>query len=134
MSKELHDTSLAIVRSTHLARDAVLFSMFGFFFPLHWELGTTETLSVLIGLLDLVGLLFLWIPRETWQRVGCGWGVLMSIGLLFVVFSYFGNGNLAVALMAILLLCIIEAFAVFKISIDYLKADARSWTKDAQLT
>ena len=132
MSKEISNTSLSVVRSAHLARDAVLFSMFGFFFTSEWYLGTIETLSVLIGLLDLVGLLFLWIPRETWQRVGSGWGALLSIGLLFVVFSYSGNGSLVTGLMVILLLCIIEIFAVFKIIFDYLKADARSWTENAE--
>ncbi len=131
MSKGIHNTPLTIVRSTHLARDAVLFSVFGFFFPAYWYLGALETLSFLIWLIDLIGLLFLWIPRERWQQVGYGWSVLMSLGLLFIVFSYSGSGPLIGGLIVILILCMIEILVVLKISYDLLKSQAESWTADA---
>lgn len=132
MSKGIHNTSLTIVRSTHLARDAVLFSVFGFFFPAYWYLGALETLSFLIWLIDLIGLLFLWIPREPWQQVGYGWSVLMSLGLLFIVFSYSGSGPLIDGLIVILLLCIIEILAGFKTGYDILNKNVHSWTSDAE--
>lgn len=131
MSKGIHNTPLTIVRSTHLARDAVLFSVFGFFFPAYWYLGALETLSFLIWLIDLIGLLFLWIPRERWQQVGYGWSVLMSLGLLFIVFSYSGSGPLIGGLIVILILCMIEILVVLKISYDLLKSQSESWTADA---
>ena len=128
MTNGIHATSLAIVRSTHLARDAVLVSLFGFFVVF----GTLETLSFVIWLIDLVGLIFLWIPRDTWQRVGCGWGVLLSVGLLFIVFQFSGIGSLLIGLMMILLLCIIEILAVLKIGYDILTSNVRSWTDDTK--
>jgi len=48
LSKGQDNTSLTVIRSTHLARDAVLFSMFFFFFPAYWYIGALETLSFLI--------------------------------------------------------------------------------------
>ncbi|OLS31381.1 MAG: hypothetical protein ThorAB25_03070 [Candidatus Thorarchaeota archaeon AB_25] len=132
MSKRIHNTSLTILRSTHLARDAVLFSLFGFF-SATYSPGTLETYYFLMWLvIDFVGLFFLWIPRETWQQVGFGWGGLMSIGLLFLVFAYSGNGSLVGGLMVILLLCIIELLAVLKSGYDFLKAEARSWNEDTE--
>ena len=128
MTNGIHATSLAIVRSTHLARDAVLVSLFGFFVVF----GTLETLSFVIWLIDLVGLIFLWIPRDTWQRVGCGWGVLLSVGLLFIVFQFSGIGSLLIGVMMILLLCIIEILAVLKIGYDILTSNVRSWTDDTK--
>jgi len=105
--------------------------VFGFFFPAYWYLGALETLSFLIWLIDLIGLLFLWIPRERWQQVGYGWSVLMSLGLLFIVFSYSGSGPLIGGLIVILILCMIEILVVLKISYDLLKSQAESWTADA---
>jgi hypothetical protein len=79
-------------------------------------------------IVDLVGLLFLWIPRETLQQVGYGWGGLMSVVLLFPVFYYSGMGHFVGGLIMILFLCIIEILVVLKTGYDILKGQVRSWT------
>lgn len=131
MSKINNDTALAVMKSTHLARDAVLFSLASvasvMYYP--YTIVTFEFFMWLI--IDLVGFILLWIPREPIQQIGYAWAGLMSIALLLLVFTYSGNTYLVGGLIMILLLCIFELLAVIKTGYDILKEQARSWTDDA---
>jgi hypothetical protein len=132
LSKRNHNTLLTIVRSTHLARDAVLFSLFGVFSALYYP-STNDAFAFLLWLLlDLIGLILLWIPRETIQQIGCAWAIMMSSFLLFIVFVYGGTPHVVGGLIMILLLCIVELLAIIKIGYDVFIKEVRSWANDSE--
>lgn len=133
MSKKIHATSLTIVRSTHLARDAVLFTLFSVATVVFYPSVIQAYEPLLWFILDFLGLFFLWTPRETLQKVGLGWGGLMSLVLLFPVFYYSGRNEFIGGVIVLLLFCIVEMLAVLKITYDVIKAEARSWTENTEI-
>lgn len=132
MSKGQDNTSLTIIRSTHLARDAVLFSLVGVFSMVYYPETMDTNIMLLWLLLDLIGLVLFWIPKELARQIGFAWAIMMSLALFFPVFTYFGMGYFVGGLVMILLLCIIELLALVKIGYEVFIKDVHSWTNDTE--
>jgi len=115
-----HNTFLTMIKSTHLARDAVLFDMVGLssvvYYP--WPDYTLWLLFFLI--LDFIGFILLWIPRKNWEQLGYVWASVMSVVLLLPAFLFLGNRYFASGCLMILLLSIVELVTVMKIAYDSL--------------
>lgn len=83
-------------------------------------------------LLDLIGLVLFWIPKELARQIGFAWAIMMSLALFFPVFTYFGMGYFVGGLVMILLLCIIELLVLIKIGYDIFIKEVHSWTNDTK--
>jgi hypothetical protein len=108
----------AFLTGIHFARDVVLFTLAGlttvlFIGVLEYTLG-----FLLIFGLDIVGLVFLIIPRTTLNQLGLAWAGVMSIVLMVVAFSSIGNVYLVSDIIVILILSGVELLTIFKIGYD----------------
>ncbi len=108
----------AFLTGIHFARDVVLFTLAGlttvlFIGAVDYTLG-----FLLIFGLDLVGLVFLLIPRSILNQLGLAWSGVMSIVLMVVGLGSIGNIYLVSDIIVILILSGIELLAIIKIGYD----------------
>ena len=132
MSNEINAILLSIMRSIHLARDAVLFTLFGVAVNTSNHELVLAYRPLLWLILDFVVFFLLWVPRGVWKKVGLGSDGLMSIFLLMFIVPYGSANYFGVGPLMILLLCISELLTVLKITYDITKAEAKSWTEDTE--
>jgi hypothetical protein len=124
---------LAIIRSTHLARDAILFSLIGLAYSVFVNFPPAGELFTLLFFSDIVAFILLCIPRETSKLLGVGWAGVMTIGLLLPMSQLaFGAGYFGSSALTILFLSIIELLAIIKFGYDTFVDQVHSWTNDSE--
>ena len=111
------ERNYSFLKGVHLARDAVQLSLAGLSTVVY--LSVEHSYGFLFFLsLDIIGLVLLWIPRNTWNQLGYVWAGLMSIVLIFVTFNFLGNVYFFSAAFVILFLSSVELLAVMKVGYD----------------
>ena len=123
-------TALTIIKSVHLSRDAVYFSMVGTI-SVYFGIDLANSLLWIL-LLDLAPFVLLWVMKPTWESLVYVWAALMSILLPFYFSLYIGNTPITASIIVIILLSICELLTIIKIGYDILRNQVRSWTSEAE--
>jgi hypothetical protein len=127
-----HGRSLAVIRSTQLARDAVLSSMIGVAAAAYGYDPRYPGMFFLLFLSDIVALILLCIPREVAIQIGVGWAGVMTIVLFLPVGQYLGGRYLASGAFTVIVLSIVELLTIIKFGYDSLREQAQSWKNDSE--
>jgi hypothetical protein len=123
---------LTVIRSVHLARDAVLISMTGTAGVVYFPNLIYPSMLFLLFLSDIVALILLCIPREAAKQLGVGWAGVMTIVLFLPVGQYIGHGYLVSSVFTIIILSIVELLVIIKFGYDALHEQAQSWKNGSE--